>query len=105
MRGVFRTVFIILGGMVLVWFVLVKILFVRLERKHPDKYKDMGEPSLIWNNSMKTNWAFMKFLFRREHKTFDDPSISRLSDFMLVFFALYTALFFGLILRVFTVGF
>ena len=88
--------FWVLMAMVLIWFVMIIALFRRLKLRHLDKYTEMGEPSLFWNNSMKTGWATLRFLFRREHKDLRDDSLSLLSDSMLVFFAIYTILFFGL---------
>ena len=100
MERAFTIAFAILCGLVLVWLVLVKVLFRRLQRGHPAKYKAMGEPSLLWNNSAKTGWAMLRFLFRREHKELGDPVLSRLSDFMLVFVCAYVALFVAIIVGV-----
>ncbi|MGY1528729.1 hypothetical protein [Luteimonas sp. A649] len=86
----------ILFGMVIVWFVLIKLLFNRLERAHPQKYEAMGRPSLFLRNSIAGGWATLKFLVAREHKALNDGHLSRLSDAMLVFFAIYLFLFFGL---------
>lgn len=40
-------IFAILFGMVLIWFLLIKMMFNRLESYHPEKYKAMGRPSLF----------------------------------------------------------
>jgi len=94
------TLFPILFGMVIVWFVLIKLLFNRLERAHPQKYEAMGRPSLFLRNNIAGGWATLKFLVAREHKTLDDSYLSKLSDAMLVFFAVYLLLFFGLFFAV-----
>jgi len=86
----------VLFGMVIVWFVLIKLLFNRLERAHPKKYEAMGRPSLFLRNNISTGWATLKFLIAREHKLLNDSYLSKLSDAMLVFFAIYLVLFFGL---------
>jgi len=88
--------FAVLFGMVVVWFVLIKLLFNRLEVAHPQKYEAMGRPSLFLRNNIATGWATMKFLFAREHRSLNDSYLSNLSDAMLVFFAIYLLLFFGL---------
>lgn len=90
--------FAVLMVMVLIWFAMIIALFKRLKLKHPAKYSDMGEPSLFWNNSLKTTWTTLKYLFKREHKELNDNSLSLLSDSMLVFLIIYVVLFFGLIL-------
>lgn len=92
----FSVLFPFLMAMVLIWFLMVATLFKRLRAKHPETYKEMGEPSLFWNNSMKTNWAMLEFLRKRRHKGLNDKSLSLLSDFMLVFLAVYMALFLGM---------
>ena len=88
--------FAVLFGMVIVWFVLIKLLFNRLEVAHPQMYDAMGRPSLFLRNNIATGWATMKFLFAREHRSLNDSYLSKLSDAMLVFFAIYLFLFFGL---------
>ena len=90
------TLFPILFGMVIVWFVLIKLLFNRLERAHPQKYEAMGRPSLFLRNSIAGGWATFKFLVAREHKALNDSYLSKLSYAMLIFFAVYLLLFFGL---------
>lgn len=82
--------------MVIVWFVLLKVLFSRLERKHPQKYEAMGKPSLFLRNNIATGWATMKFLFVREHRPLNDSYLSKLSDSMLAYLSIYLLLFFGL---------
>lgn len=94
------TLFPVLFGMVIVWFVLIKLLFNRLERAHPQKYEAMGKPSLFLRNSIAGGWATLKFLLAREHKALSDSYLSKLSDAMLVFFAIYLLLFFGLFFMV-----
>jgi len=89
----FNVLFAVLFGMVVVWFVLIKLLCIRLETAHPQKYEAMGRPSPFLRNNIATGWATMKFLFAREHRTLNDPYLSKLSDAMLVFFAIYLVLF------------
>jgi hypothetical protein len=89
----FTTIFVVLFGMVLVWFVLVKMLFNRLESAHPTKYEAMGRPSLFLRNSPSSVFATLKFLVTREHKTMSDIYLSKLSDAMLAFLLVYTVLF------------
>ena len=86
----------ILFGMVIAWFVLIKLLFNRLERSHPQKYEAMGRPSLFLRNHIAGGWATLKFLAGREHKALNDSYLSKLSDAMLIFFSVYLLLFFGL---------
>ena len=96
-NSTFVTLFVLLVGMVLVWFVLVKLLFNRLEAAHPQRYEEMGRPSLFLRNSPAAGWALLKFLMAREHRSLGDGYLSRLSDAMLAFLAVYLVLFLGLV--------
>ena len=88
--------FFVLLGMVLIWFVLIKLLFDRLAASHPQKYEAMGRPSLFLRNSPATGWATLKFLVMRQYRALGDGYLSKLSTFMLIFFAAYLVVFFGL---------
>jgi len=85
-----------LFAMVIVWFVLIKMLFNRLERAHPVKYEAMGRPSLFLRNNIATGWATLKFIVSREHRSLSDSYLSKLSDAMLIYFSVYLLLFFGI---------
>jgi len=61
---------------VITWFLMVSALFRRLKRDHPEKFHAMGEPALILNNTPRTNWTFIRFLFKREDRALNDPSLS-----------------------------
>jgi hypothetical protein len=82
--------FIILMGMVLVWFMLVRRLFKHLETCHPEKYEAMGSPSTFGKNA---SWPLLKFLFGREYRTLDDPYLTKLSKSMLSYFFVYLVYF------------
>jgi len=60
----------------------------------------MGKPGLIANNTMSSNFAFMKFLFKREWRDLDDAGLAVLGKFMLVFFVIYMVGFLTLFLSV-----
>lgn len=72
------------------------MLFSRLERSHPNKYLAMGRPSLFLRNNPLSAFATLKFLIRREHRSLDDPGLSKLSTFMLWFLIVYLLLFVAL---------
>ena len=41
-------------------------LFKYLKENHPEKFKELGEPSLWWNNSPRNGIRIMKFLFSKD---------------------------------------
>jgi hypothetical protein len=89
--------------MVVIWFALITRLFNQLREKHPAIYENLGSPSLFYNNSMKTNHLFLRFLCKNEFEVLDDPPLVKLCRFARIYLASYLALFFimvGLILTV-----
>ena len=88
--------FAVLFGMVIAWFVLIKLLLNRLEVAHPQKYESMGRPALFLRNNIATGWATTKFLLGRQYRFLNDSYLSKLSHIMLVFSVIYLLLFFGL---------
>jgi len=83
-------------AMVIAWLIMIVALQKRLKSNHIEKYKEMGEPSFFYNNSIKSSFATIKFLFKREHKNFNDKALSILSDGMLIFLTVYAILLIGL---------
>jgi hypothetical protein len=90
-------IFAILIAMVATWFALIIWLFRRLRTRHTAVFESLGSPSLFWNNSMRNNWLFLKFLFSSAPHGLSDATLSRVCGFMQVFFAVYLALFVVLI--------
>ena len=79
---IFFVFFVAMFFLVLTWLFLTKKLFKLIEKNHPDKYRDMGEPNLVTNNSLSTNIAFMRYLYNKEWKQLDDLELSSLSYVM-----------------------
>lgn len=50
-------------------------LLQNLRRNHPVAWHKLGEPSLIFNNSLQNNFLVLKFLFRREYLQLKDNVI------------------------------
>ena len=100
MKEAFVIMFGLLFCSVLVWIFLCNRLFKILETRHPEKYESMGKPGLIANNTMSSNFTFMKFLFKREWRDLDDAGLAVLGKFMLVFFVIYMVGFLTLFLSV-----
>ena len=70
------------------------VLLWRLKTKHPEKYKEMGKPSLFNCDRTKTSLPLLKYLFNREYKILNDNSLSLLSDLLLIFIAIFFTLLF-----------
>jgi len=93
MQYVFFPVFTVLFLSVFVWFFLVSRLYKILSSNHPGIYKDLGEPTLFWNNSPKTAFLLMKFIFQKQYLGNNDSKLESLGSKMFAFFIMYTSLF------------
>ncbi len=72
--------FVIVISMVALWFCALNWLFKRMQRDHDQAYKLIGSPTLFWNNSLRNNWLFAKFLFGHGSRSIDDASIVSMSS-------------------------
>jgi hypothetical protein len=81
--------FFTLFGMAFVWFALVFWFFRRLRLRHPAAYEAIGSPTLFWNNSMRNNWLFLKFLYTSSWRTLADPGLSFAARLMQVWTVVY----------------
>ena len=93
------TLFPVMPVMVVMWLAMIIALFMRLKSKHSEKYKEISGLCSFPYDAIKLTSFLLVFLFKREHKGLGDNSLSFLSDFMLVFSAIYLLLFFVIILN------
>ena len=100
MKALYPIAFGVLIVSVFVWFGFCRRLFMLLETRQPEKYNELGRPSLIMNNSISNNIAFMRFLLKREYIELNDPVILNLAQTMRVFVVCYFILFVFLALGV-----
>ena len=91
-ESLFYTLFATLMLMAFTWFGLVAWLHSRLRNLHPDTYLSLGSPTLFWNNSPRTGWLLIKYIFRPKPIPTEDVSLQRMLVTMKVFFVTYAAL-------------
>ena len=75
------------------WFALLAKLFKHLRLHHPEKYQQMGEPTVLFQTNIATVVATSRFLVAREYRHLGDPALSKLSRRMLVYLAALLILF------------
>jgi hypothetical protein len=92
-QNVFIPVFTVLFLSVFVWFYLVSRLYNILSIEHPDIYKDLGEPTLFWNNSPRTALLLMKFIIKKKYLGHNSRKLEKHGNIMFMFFMFYTILF------------
>lgn len=64
-----------------------------LKEKHNEKWQELGSPSLIKNNSVKTCLAAWSFLRKKEYLKTHDPSLIKLSQVLYSFSIIYIIFF------------
>jgi len=101
-----KILFLFLFGFLIIsvpiWFFLCYKIFEILRIRHPEKYKLMGEPSPIMNNTSKQQRALIKFLFYREWREIKDRQLTIYSRSLLLFYATYlSVILFALVYSVF----
>jgi len=86
-----------LAAMVLGWLGLVWLLYRHLEENHPEKYEEMGSPTLRDNDAASV-LRLLRFVIGREHlRLEEDAALRRLGDGMLAYFIVYLVLFLYLV--------
>jgi hypothetical protein len=83
---------------------LIAWIFHRLRNNHSATYEALGSPSLFWNNSLRNNWLFFKFLFRGQWRDLNDPRLAAVARATQVLFVVYMVGFLGLVIIFLTVG-
>lgn len=53
-----------------------------LKENHFDKWKELGAPTLLMNNSIKNNFAIWKFLSSKEYELLRDQELIKKSLFL-----------------------
>jgi hypothetical protein len=64
-------------GLALTW-----RLFTLLKAREPNAYKSLGEPRLIWNNTLSHSLKFVRFIFGRHYRSLDDEVARKLGSFL-----------------------
>ena len=79
--------------MALPGFLLHRSVLRRLREDHPNTWRLLGEPSVVYYGSAATTRAVLRFFRRREYEALDDPSLSSLCGFYRTFTSVYSGLF------------
>jgi len=98
----FIPLFFILFASVFVWFGMVSRFYKTLESEHPDKYEEMGKPTLFWNNSPRSAFVLVRFILTKEFIRLGNMKLTRLGNYMYWFFIAYLVLFSVLFVSVFS---
>lgn len=91
---------VLLLAMLFAWFYLCHQMFKVLRERHPETYEAMGKPSLVLNNSISNNAAFLRFLCARGWRDLGDPQLTGLGKRMLGVGSVYILLFLSIFVLV-----
>jgi hypothetical protein len=91
-------------ALAIIWLAAVVWLFRRLRTRHPVTYEAIGSPDLFRNNTPRTNWQFLKFLFGGQWQSLDDPSLALVARGMQVLLVVYFTGFAAFLATVVTIG-
>jgi uncharacterized membrane protein YidH (DUF202 family) len=78
MTAFFAAVFILIILAVVILYLNYKLLSM-LRQNHPQKWRELGSPSLIINNSIQNNVAVLRFLKNKEYVSIGDKRVTTIS--------------------------
>ena len=87
----FGLLFPVLAALIIWYLVQVRRVEKRLKISHPEKYSELGEPHLIWNNSIRNNFRFLGFLRDKDYLRLNDPDLENLCHSCGIAFVLSSA--------------
>jgi hypothetical protein len=77
-----QVLFACLFALVALWYILELWVLNRLQSRHASTYKQIGSPSLFWNNSTSNKVSFMAFVFSSRSRDLGDSALTRIALFM-----------------------
>lgn len=92
----FYTLFVTAFIINVLYFFSLRKLFHLLKNKYPEKFTELGEPSLWWNNSPRNGIRIIRFLSSKDPLFSTDAELSRIRTFAVVFLCLGITIFIAL---------
>jgi hypothetical protein len=78
-------------------FVLHWAFLRRLRAAHPETWRSLGQPSVVYYGSRLTGWNVMRFLRNRSYRSLGDPYLDSVCRAYVVCATVYTLAFLGLL--------
>lgn len=92
-----KVIFSVLLLFVFLDFSINVVILNRLKVHYANKWRELGEPSLFFNNSIKNSLRFISFKWSAEHNQLKDKLLSNIVLFEKLLSIIYVALFIFLI--------
>ena len=70
-------------------------VFHRLRKDYPEVYESIGSLSLFFNNTIKGNWLFSRFLRAGRYRELGDDELTRLCRLIRIVRAIFIVTFVG----------
>ena len=93
--------FPVLGAATIYYLIKVRRIEKRLESTHPSQYQALGEPHLIFNNSVRNNFTFLTYLLGKRFANSSDTDLVKLCNSCRAAFLLATTVFVLMLLALF----
>ena len=72
-----------------------------LRKRYPEKWKELGAPTLVFNNSLKSTLQIFKFLKNKEYVRLNDAEFTKIASIFWYYNIAYLVLFLGIIILFF----
>jgi hypothetical protein len=91
MHTLLHMMFLLLATCGIVGFILQSLLFLRLRQRHTEVWQTLGQPGIFGQGGSVV--SVVRFLWRREYRSFSDVQSVRLAGLFRGCLAIFTALF------------
>ena len=80
LQAIWPAVALALFPISMVYLYLAKKIIVKLKSEHPEVYSELGNISLIKNNTIANSSKFFSFLFKAKYKHLSNEELTKLAD-------------------------
>lgn len=72
-------------ALMILWFFLLGQFTEKMKKDYPEKYEELGSPAIGFSSPkpLKSQFYFMRFLFKRQFRSFEDRTYSFFGNLLL----------------------
>ncbi len=63
-----------------IYFFLLRIFLGYIKSEHSEKWSELGQPSVVANNTLANNVSTLSFLYRKKYTQYDDEKLNEIAD-------------------------
>lgn len=106
MKTLLPALFATLAGACAIGVGLHFLFLSRLRSRHPKVWEDLGQPNpfalgpptALTNHTVKTDFAVLRYLFRKEYRALGDSDITGVADILRIYSIAYFVYFAGTVI-------